>query len=67
MSYAKPKAGEWVQPVMDGYLMKCCDCELVHRMNFRVVRGPGKYQVQFQVWRHSPKTRKAKKRRRPKP
>jgi hypothetical protein len=27
-----------VTPVMDGYLMKCCGCGLVHRMTFRVVK-----------------------------
>ena len=32
------KAGEWVQPVKRGYLMKCCDCGLVHRVDFRVVK-----------------------------
>lgn len=26
----------WVNPVMDSYLMKCCDCGLVHKMQFRV-------------------------------
>jgi hypothetical protein len=28
----------WVPPVMRGYKMSCCDCGLVHDMNFRVVR-----------------------------
>lgn len=26
----------WVQPVMDGYKMACCDCGLVHDISFRV-------------------------------
>ena len=29
---------EWVNPKADGYLMQCCDCGLVHEMQFRVVR-----------------------------
>lgn len=29
---------EVVTPVMDGYLMKCCDCGLVHRFRFRAVK-----------------------------
>lgn len=27
----------WQQPVMKGYLMKCCDCGLVHEIDFRVI------------------------------
>lgn len=32
---------EWQAPVMKGYLMQCCDCELVHEMEFKtfVERG----------------------------
>lgn len=26
---------EWVEPVMNGYLMQCCDCGLVHEMQFK--------------------------------
>ena len=37
----------WVQPVKRGYLMACCDCGLVHRMDFRVVDG----RVQFRAQR----------------
>ena len=29
---------EWVCPDPDGYLMKCCDCKLVHEAQFKVVR-----------------------------
>ena len=28
----------WVSPVMKGYRMACCDCGLVHTMEFEVVR-----------------------------
>ena len=30
---------EWVQPRMSGYFMACCDCSLVHEMQFRVAAG----------------------------
>ena len=26
---------DWVQPVVDGYNMACCDCGLVHTLQFR--------------------------------
>ena len=33
------KKNKWQQPVMEGYLMKCCDCGLVHEMDFRIAYG----------------------------
>ena len=29
---------DWVQPLMDGYRMACCDCGLVHEMQFGVLK-----------------------------
>ena len=29
----------WVPVVQDGYKMSCCDCGLVHALQFRVVEG----------------------------
>jgi len=57
-TYTKPKSGEWVQPVKRGYKMACCDCGLVHRINFRVIDSKtGKLvsgvKTQFQAYRHS--------------
>lgn len=40
----------WVQPQMAKYLMACCDCNLVHEMQFRVV-GVRKMKVQFRARR----------------
>jgi hypothetical protein len=37
----KIKEGEWVRPVMTGYLMECCRCGLVHKMDFRVSADGG--------------------------
>ena len=28
----------WVPPLMRGYKMACCDCGLVHEMQFKAVR-----------------------------
>lgn len=40
--YPEVKDGEWVYPVRHGYKMKCCDCGLVHVLNFKLVkRGRG--------------------------
>lgn len=47
MKYTKPEPGEWVQPVRRGYKLRCCDCGLVHRMDFRLRSG----RIQFRAWR----------------
>lgn len=60
--FAKPKGDEWVQPVKRGYLMACCDCALVHRMNFRIVGEGQKQKVQFQVYRAERHTKALRKR-----
>lgn len=30
-------AGEWIRPVVTGFKMCCCDCGLVHKIDFRIV------------------------------
>lgn len=37
--------GEWIRPVKRGYRTACCDCHLVHRLNFRLVDGCIEYQA----------------------
>src|SRR5260370_20625783 len=39
MPYEKIKPGEWLRPKIKGYRMACCDCGLVHRLDFRVHTG----------------------------
>jgi hypothetical protein len=50
--YPVVKSGEWVQPVRRGYKMACCDCGLVHKMNFRLIKyKSGISFIQFQAFR----------------
>ena len=51
--YQVEVAGKWVQPVRRGYKLRCCDCGLVHTLDFRVVRyaGGARAKVQFRAWR----------------
>lgn len=42
----------WIHPVMDGYKLSCCDCGLVHDMQFRVFemtsgRRDGSYRARL--------------------
>ena len=57
LEFDEPKSGEWVQPIRRGYLYCCCDCALVHKMDFRVYRG----RAQFRVWRDKGNTKRARK------
>ncbi len=57
--YPQVHAGEWVQPVRKGYKMSCCDCGLVHVMEFRVVRG----RIQFRAWRDNRATGQIRRKR----
>ena len=57
--YYKQKDGEWVRPQHNDYLMVCCDCGLVHRLNFRVLKDTprqGQNSVTLQAFRDNRKT-----------
>jgi len=38
MKYESPEAGEDIYPVMRGYKLRCCDCGLVHRIDFTALK-----------------------------
>jgi hypothetical protein len=42
----------WVQPVPKNYRMACCDCGLVHNLEFRIHKG----RIQFRVQRNQRST-----------
>lgn len=62
--FEQVQSGQWVQPRRRGYKMCCCDCGLVHTMNFRIVKsGRGSF-IQLQAFRNERSTalsRRAKK------
>lgn len=61
MRYDKPEPGTWVNPVKNGYKFMCCDCGLVHRMEFKhVPYGLGR-RIMFRVWRDNRATASARK------
>lgn len=53
MRFKQQRSGEWVRPVMKNYLMKCCDCGLVHRLDFKVIRWGRGHKVMFRAFRHN--------------
>lgn len=56
----KVEDGEWVQPIRRGYQMECCDCGLVHILDFRIHRT----RVQFKASRDERKTAATRRQRR---
>lgn len=50
---------EWVQPIRRGYKMRCCECCLVHEMQFRVYNG----RAQFKARRHVRATAASRRKR----
>lgn len=59
MKYDKPKAGEWIQPVRRGYKLACCDCGLVHNVDFRLYKA----RIQFRVFRNERSTAAMRRKR----
>lgn len=55
--FDKIKPGEWVRPIRRGYRAACCDCGLVHRMDFRVVEG----RAEFRAYRDDRKTKEIRR------
>ena len=53
MTYKKVQAGEWVQPIRKGYRLACCDCGLVHKINFRLRKYGNGTKLQFRAYRHN--------------
>lgn len=51
MRFLQQFDGEWVKPVMKNYRMKCCDCGLVHRIDFKVIRWGRGHKVLFRAFR----------------
>lgn len=51
MKYELVSAGQWVQPARKGYRMACCDCGLVHVLDFRLLGGKHK-RIQFRAFRN---------------
>jgi hypothetical protein len=52
--------GVWVRPRRRGYLFGCCDCGLVHRVDFRVVEG----RAEFRLYRAEAATKRLRRRMR---
>lgn len=59
---------DWVSPIHGignrNYRLSCCDCELVHEMQFRVIELQNKLNVAFRVKRNNRATAAKRRNRR---
>jgi len=63
VKYTQVYDGEWILPMpQGGHRVRCCDCGLVHRFDFRVVTRKGKRVVIFRATRDKRATAAARKR-----
>ena len=46
MKLEPAKEGEWIQPIRRGYKLCCCDCGLVHKIDFRIYQR----HIQFRAF-----------------
>lgn len=46
----------WITPTPNRYKMCCCDCGLVHNVDFRIIDDGDGDQVQFRVSRNNRST-----------
>jgi len=61
--YSKPKSGEWVKPKRKYYKMACCDCGLVHKMEFALFPTTNGKGIYFRAWRDERATGQMRRKR----
>lgn len=64
--YEQLTDGEWVTPVMTGYRLACCDCSLVHRIDFKVSHVGSRHSLKFRATRITKATTALRKRQKAK-
>lgn len=57
MKFKREKDGAWVQPIRNGYKLACCDCGLVHKLDFKIVKRDEKHRyILFRAYRDNRST-----------
>lgn len=39
----------WIRPIMKGYRLNCCECNLVHEMEFRIHKGRPEFRARVDI------------------
>ena len=53
--------GEWVRPRRRKYKLACCDCGLVHTLDFRLIANKGGKSIEFRAFRNARSTALARR------
>lgn len=53
MKYRRVIENEWIRPTMKGYKMACCDCGLIHELDFKVIRWGRGHKIKFRARRNN--------------
>lgn len=52
----------WIRPIRKGYKMMCCDCGLVHKIDFRLIKdGKRGHKIEFRIDRDNRATGQARR------
>lgn len=52
---------EWIRPIRKSYKMACCDCNLVHDIDFRVRKEWRGLVIEFRARRNNKETKRLRK------
>lgn len=61
--YPGGDSGKWIRPIRKGYRLRCCDCDLVHSLDFRVVKEGKNSYLEFRVFRDNRSTAACRRKR----
>ena len=61
MKYQQEYDGKWIHPQKKGYKMMCCDCGLVHKVEFQHFPYGNGIAIHYRVWRDNRATAASRK------
>lgn len=64
MKYRQEYDNEWIQPIRKGYKMMCCDCGLVHDVDFKLVKHGRGHKILYRATRNNRATGQGKRKHR---
>lgn len=59
MKYTQVHDGEWIEPVMTGWRARCCSCDLVHNIDFKIIG----HSIKFRATRNNRATAAARRKK----
>jgi len=61
MNYKRVKNNEWIRPQRNNYKMMCCDCGLVHIIDFKLEKHGKNKVIMFKAKRDNRATGQARR------